>query len=112
MPRSSAPPANPVQEVKPVSSTPMGRTSEPERSPARSGQAHIGKSVMIKGDITGGEDLYVDGEFHGAIELRDNSLIVGPNGKIEANVTAREIIVHGTLNGNLYASDKIEIRKT
>src|SRR2546422_11236024 len=55
--------SNAVQEVKPVSSTPMGRTSEHERSPARSSQAHIGKSVMIKGDITGGEDLYVDGEF-------------------------------------------------
>ena len=95
-----------------MSSMPIAKPSEPERSAARAGQAHIGKSVAVKGEISGSEDLYVDGEVRGAIELRDNSLTVGPNGKIEANVTAREIIVHGSLNGNVQASEKIEIRKT
>ena len=54
----------------------------------------------------------MDGEVRGAIELRDHLLTVGPNGRVEANVTAREIVVQGTLNGNLHATEKIEIRKT
>lgn len=81
-------------------------------APLRSGQAHIGKSVVVKGEIYSSEDLYVDGEVRGAIELKDHSLTVGPNGKVDANVTAREIIVQGALNGNLHAAEKIEIRKT
>ena len=95
-----------------MSSTSIPKPSEPERGGTRAGQAHIGKSVVVKGEISGTEDLYVDGEVRGAIELRDHGLIVGPNGKVEANVTAREIVVHGTLNGNVHASEKIEIRKT
>ena len=111
-PRPAAPPLSPVQEVTPVASTPSPRTPDLDRTPSRSGQAHIGKSVVVKGEISGSEDLYVDGEVRGSIELRDHGLTVGPNGKVDANVTAREIVVHGTLNGNVQAADKIEIRKT
>ena len=107
--KPSAPPEIPVLEVTPVSSTPLTR---PADSPARTGPATIGKSVVVKGEISSSEDLFVDGEVRGAIELRDHSLTVGPNGKVEANVTAREIVVQGSLNGNVHASDKIEIRKT
>ena len=106
------PAVNPVQEAKPVTSTPMVKPGEPERARERPGAATIGKSVVIKGEISSSEDLFVDGEIRGAIELRDHSLTVGPNGKVDANVTAREIVVQGTLNGNVHASDKIEIRKT
>lgn len=95
-----------------MASTPTLKSSEPERTTTRAGQAHIGKSVVVKGEISGSEDLYVDGEVRGSIELRDHALTVGPNGKVDANVTAREIVVHGTLNGNVHASDKMEIRKT
>src|SRR5438067_1613212 len=85
-------PANiPVLEATPVSSTPMARNTEPERGPGRSGQAHIGKSVIVRGEISSSEDLFVDGEVKGGIELREHSLTVGPNGKVEANVSAREI---------------------
>lgn len=111
-PRPAAPTVSPVQEVTPVASSAIPRPSEPERSAPRTAQAHIGKSVVVKGEISGNEDLYVDGEVHGSIELRDHGLTVGPNGKVDANVTAREIVVHGTLNGNVQAADKIEIRKT
>ncbi|MBI3694376.1 MAG: polymer-forming cytoskeletal protein [Acidobacteria bacterium] len=107
-PLPSAPPVNPL-EVTPVASPSIARPSEPA---ARLVQAHIGKSVIVKGEISGSEDLYVDGEVRGSIELRDHSLTVGPNGKVEANVIAREIVVQGTLNGNVHAGDKIEIRKT
>ena len=111
-PRPAAPTASPVQEVTPVATSPTPRTIEPDRTASRSGQAHIGKSVVVKGEISGSEDLYVDGEVRGAIELRDHALTVGPNGKVDANVISREIVVHGTLNGNVQAADKIEIRKT
>ena len=106
----------PVLEVTPVSSPALLRPGDAGASsgssPIRPGQAHIGKSVIVKGEISSSEDLYVDGEVRGAIELRDHSLTVGPNGKVEANVTAREIVVQGSLNGNLHATEKIEIRKT
>lgn len=111
-PQPAAPPASPVREVTPVSTTPMAKTNEPERAPAKAGSAQIGKSVVVKGEISGSEDLYVDGEVRGAIELREHSLTVGPNGKVDADVTAREIVVLGALNGNVHATEKIEIRKT
>jgi cytoskeletal protein CcmA (bactofilin family) len=74
--------------------------------------AHIGKSVIIKGDLSGSEDLYVDGNVEGSIELRGNSLIVGPNGKIKATVTAKGVVVQGQLEGAISASDRVELRKT
>jgi|SRR6185436_15502202 len=111
-PRPAAPLPSSAQEVTPVASSPTPRTTQPDPTASRSNQAHIGKSVVVKGEISGSEDLYVDGEVRGSIELRDHGLTVGPNGKVDANVIAREIVVHGTLNGNVQAADKIEIRKT
>ncbi len=84
--------------------------------PARSldpegGRATIGKSVIVKGQIYSREDLYVDGEVEGTIELQEHRLTVGPNGKLHAGVKAREIVVLGTVHGNMEAVDKIDIRK-
>jgi cytoskeletal protein CcmA (bactofilin family) len=73
--------------------------------------ASIGKSVVIKGQLYGREDLYVDGEVEGSIEIQEHRLTVGPNGKVNAGVKAKEIVVLGTLHGNVEVSDKIEIRK-
>ncbi len=95
-----------------MATTPAPRNAEPDRASGRPSQAQIGKSVVVRGEISGNEDLYVDGEVRGSIELRDHALTVGPNGKVEANVNVREIVVHGTLNGNVQATDKVEIRKT
>ena len=72
----------------------------------------IGKSLKIKGTVTGHEDLYVDGDIEGTVELVENSLTVGPNGKVNADVTARDITVLGKLTGNVHAGERIEIRKT
>ncbi len=74
--------------------------------------AHIGKNVVVKGELTGSEDLYLDGEIEGNIELHEHSIIIGPNGKIRANVRAREIIVHGKVDGNLYGTEKVELKKS
>ena len=74
--------------------------------------AQIGKSLRLKGEIAGSEDLLVNGEVEGAIELKENSLTVGPNGSVKADVSARSITVMGHLCGNVRAGEKIEICKT
>ncbi len=80
---------------------------------ARTGDfAHIGKSVVIKGELSGSEDLFVDGQVEGSIELRGNSLTVGPNGKIKAQVSAKNIAIQGSVEGKLTATERVELRKT
>src|ERR1700683_3206560 len=77
-----------------------------------SGLAQIGKSVVIKGELSGSEDLYLDGQVEGSIALKGNSLTVGPNGQVKASVDAKAIVVQGKLEGNIQASDRVELRKS
>ena len=74
--------------------------------------AHVGKSVVIKGELSGNEDLYVDGQVEGNIELQGNALTVGPNGQVHANVNAKNVIIHGKLEGNIRASGHADLRKS
>lgn len=74
--------------------------------------AHIGKSVVIKGELSGSEDLYVDGQVEGTIELRGNSLIVGPNGNVKASVNAKGVVIQGKVDGKVQASERVELRKS
>ena len=74
--------------------------------------AHIGKSVIIKGELSGSEDLYVDGQVEGNIELSGNRLIIGPHGQVRANVNAKGVIVQGKLDGNIRASERTELAKS
>ena len=74
--------------------------------------AHIGKSVVIKGELSGSEDLFLDGEVEGSIELREQSLTVGPNGRIRANINAKEVVIHGKVDGNISGTDRVELRKS
>src|SRR6202158_1790508 len=74
--------------------------------------AHIGKSVIIKEDLSGSEDLYVDGQVEGSIELAGNRLIIGPHGQVRANVNAKGVIVQGKLDGNIRASARAELTKS
>jgi cytoskeletal protein CcmA (bactofilin family) len=78
----------------------------------RSDIAHIGKSVVIKGELSGSEDLFFDGEVEGTIQLSGNSLTVGPNGRIRANINAREVVILGKVNGNVQATERFELRQT
>jgi cytoskeletal protein CcmA (bactofilin family) len=89
-----------------VSSTPLGRTDDP-----RPGSATVGKSVKVVGQIFSKEDLYVDGEVEGTIEATENKLIIGPNGAVHASIKAREVVALGSVQGNVEATDKMEIRK-
>ena len=71
---------------------------------------NIGKSVVIKGELNGSEDLTVEGHVEGTIQLRDHVLTIGPNGRIKAQVFAKAVIVLGEVTGNVTASDKVDIR--
>jgi len=73
---------------------------------------HIGKSVMIRGELSGSEDLYLDGQVEGSIDLRDHSLTIGPNGRIKASISAREIVVHGKVDGDLHATERVELKRS
>jgi cytoskeletal protein CcmA (bactofilin family) len=77
-----------------------------------SGLAQIGKSVVVKGELSGSEDLYIDGQVEGTIALKSNNLTVGPNGQVKASVDAKGVIVQGKLEGNIQASDRVELRKS
>ena len=74
--------------------------------------AQIGKSVIIKGEVSGSEDLYVDGQVEGSISLKSNSLTVGPHGTVKASVEAKGVVVQGKLEGNVQATDRVDLRKS
>lgn len=80
-------------------------------APAAAGdQATIGKSLVVKGEVTGSESLYIDGKVEGTINLPGNRVTVGRNGQVAANILAREIVVLGKVRGNCQASDRVDIR--
>ncbi len=74
--------------------------------------AHIGKSVVIKGELSGSEDLYVDGKVEGTIQMQGNNLVIGPNGHVHADVNAKGVVVQGRLEGNIRASERAELQKS
>ncbi len=98
--RSFTPPAEPVSAPR-AAASPAINTQE---------QATLGKSLVIKGEVTGSESLYIDGRVEGSINLPGNRVTVGRNGVVAANISAREIVVLGKVRGNMIASDRVDIR--
>ena len=111
------------EAVKPTSGqvTPTGPAVQTTQSSSSASQpeprqqtgrdvVNIGKSVVIKGELNGSEDLTIEGQVEGKIELKDHVLTIGPNGKIKAQVFAKALIVLGEVNGNVTATDKVEIK--
>jgi cytoskeletal protein CcmA (bactofilin family) len=76
-----------------------------------SGSARLGSTLHVKGEITGNEDLLIDGSVEGLVQLEDRKLTVGASAKVTADVIAREVVVYGNVKGNLRARDRIEIKK-
>lgn len=113
-PTSFANPASAGPASASASSSKDTRAAEPPKmnDAFRVEVAHIGKSVKVKGELSGSEDLYFDGEVEGSVDLCEHSLTIGPNGRIRANILAREIIVHGKIEGSLRASEKVELKKS
>jgi cytoskeletal protein CcmA (bactofilin family) len=109
-------PTQPAQPVAPLAAATPAPAPVPKETPKpsdshRGDVGHIGKSVQIRGELSGSEDLYLDGEVEGSIDLRDHALTIGPNGKIKAGITARDLVVHGRVEGNVTAS-RVELRKS
>ncbi len=94
--------------VSPVSAVP-GPRQEASHNPEKD-IVNIGKSVVIKGELNGSEDLTIEGHVEGTIQLRDHVLTIGPNGKIKAQVFAKSVIVLGEVTGNVTANEKVDIR--
>jgi cytoskeletal protein CcmA (bactofilin family) len=80
--------------------------------PPVEGSTHIGKSVSIQGDLTGSEDLFLDGKFEGTITLTGSRLTIGPNAEVTADLNVRDIVVFGHVEGNIHATGRIELRQT
>ena len=111
---STQPETTPAMSTTPNTPTPMTEPT-PVSAPRNAvmntqEQATIGKSLVIKGEVTGSESLYIDGRVEGTINLAGNRVTVGRNGVVAANINAREIVVIGKVRGNLTASDRVDIR--
>src|SRR5687767_11915015 len=105
--KPSAPAAPAPAAHQPVSPAPA---PQPEARRSERDVVNIGKSVVIKGELNGSEDLTIEGHVEGKIELKDHVLTIGPNGRIKAQVLAKSVIVLGEVNGNVTATEKVDIR--
>jgi cytoskeletal protein CcmA (bactofilin family) len=117
---SPSPSSNP-KPVTPEPEKPVTTTSHLNSEPAPAAaprnaiinsqeQATIGKSLVIKGEVTGSEALYIDGRVEGAINLQGHRVTIGRNGQVQANITAKEVVILGKVKGNIIASDRADIR--
>src|SRR4029077_7922936 len=79
---------------------------------ARGETTLIGTSIVIKGELSCGEDLYIDGQVEGTIDPKGNRLIIGPSGRVKASVTACAVVVQGHLEGNIKASDRVDLKQS
>jgi cytoskeletal protein CcmA (bactofilin family) len=104
------PPATPAASAPAPAPAPSAAQHNDPRTQIERDKVNIGKSVVIKGELSGSEDLTIEGHCEGRIELRDNVLTIGPNGKIRAEVFAKAVIVLGEVVGNVTASEKVDIR--
>src|SRR5215471_10652003 len=88
----------------------MEATKAPDIAPTET--TLIGKSIVIKGEISCSEELYVDGQVEGVIDPKGNRLTVGPRGRVKANVNASAVVVQGKLDGNVQASDRVDLKQS
>src|SRR5918999_1450560 len=104
----TAPAAPPTAPPAAEAARPQPNTSHDHR--LEKSTVNIGKSVVIKGELNGSEDLTIEGQVEGKIELRQNVLTIGPNGKIKAQLFAKSVIILGEVTGNVTATEKVDIR--
>jgi cytoskeletal protein CcmA (bactofilin family) len=110
-PAGGTPTPEPARPAGPGTPGYSGAAASPAAGATPAGdQATIGKSLVIKGEVSGSESLYIDGKIEGAINLPGNRVTVGRNGQVAANIMAREVVVLGKVRGNVHASDRVDIR--
>lgn len=99
----SEPPSQPEPQA-PAPSRPVGGTS--------SRQAVLGPSISIKGNVSGEEDVLIEGQIDGEISFRQSAVTVGPKGRVKADIHCKTVFVEGNVNGNLYGADKVVVRQS
>jgi cytoskeletal protein CcmA (bactofilin family) len=108
--RPATPPQTSFETAAASPVRPAAVTPGASAAAATGEQATIGKSLIVKGEVSGSESLYIDGKVEGAINLPGNRVTIGRNGQVAANIMAREIVVLGKVRGNCHASDRVDIR--
>jgi len=116
-PQSSIPRAQPAASAYSETSKvetfmPESNRRESSVSPSGQVQATIGRSIVLKGELSANEDLLIEGQFEGTVNLQDHCLTIGTNGRVKAEIEARQVIILGSVNGNINAREKIEVRRT
>jgi cytoskeletal protein CcmA (bactofilin family) len=101
------PPKVEAPKVQPSVAFPV---APPREAPVAGG--HLTKALKIKGEISGSEDIFIDGEVQGQIRIGEGRVTIGPSGRVEANVDAREVVVRGRLKGDLMARERVQIDST
>ncbi len=96
-------PEKTITEATPKVSNLTGSTQSP---------TVLGRSVIVKGELTSTEDLLIEGQFDGTVNLQDHCLTIGANGQVKAEIHARQVVIHGTVQGNITAREKVDLRKT
>jgi cytoskeletal protein CcmA (bactofilin family) len=87
-------------------------TKSPVAIPSDPGRAHIGRSLVVKGDLAGNEDLMIAGQFEGTINVQGHCLTVGPEGKVKAEIQAARVVIYGSVQGNISVRERVEIYKS
>jgi cytoskeletal protein CcmA (bactofilin family) len=105
---SAAPPVRSIPSAESVQAVPGLQSVESPRPDV----THIGRLIVIKGDVSGSGNVYLDGELEGSVELPDGALTVGSEGRIRANLQARSIVVQGRVDGNLYGLERAVLKKS
>lgn len=110
--RQEEPKPSPSAAETPPSPQPSVVERSSTKPEPRAERTTVTRSIAIRGEVTGGEDLYIDGEVQGTIRLTENSLTIGPNGRVAAEIEAREIVIEGQVKGNLRGRERVVLRQT
>jgi cytoskeletal protein CcmA (bactofilin family) len=111
-PLSPQPPVAPAWEARPVPPPKLEESRVESTRIPKTDVARIGRSVTVTGERSGAEDLFVDGEVEGSIELRSHGLTVGPNGRVHANIVAQDVVIFGKVEGNVRGNERVELKRS
>jgi cytoskeletal protein CcmA (bactofilin family) len=111
--QTQAPIPAPVTLGKPIEEKPMAEPAKPSViSPIDPGRTQFGRSLTVKGDVSGSEDLIIFGQFEGTINVQGHCLTIGPEGKVKAEIQAARVVIHGSVHGNISVRERVEIYKS
>ncbi|HYX23513.1 MAG TPA: polymer-forming cytoskeletal protein [Thermoanaerobaculia bacterium] len=110
-PQSPAAPPRPAAPAAPPAPAPAASPSSSHEAPRRTDRATIGPSIFIKGDLSGEEDLVIEGRVEGKVDLKQNNVTIGKNGKVKADVFGRVVTIEGEVTGNVFAREQAILRQ-